>query len=193
VGFEVESSWRSRKHIKGDLVNLLELQPALGVIVLLGEGAEVESTRQFARDMVNRRASRIEVWDESRVSSLESGELAAVTELLVDAGTDLAAAVEDPRVVHRSKYRKLSAWLVAQDEQSIRASFREIEEIIGLPLPSSSRNHVSHWHGYRGSAVARAVIDAGWRARDVSLTAETLRFERVTPAAAHQESSGLRS
>jgi hypothetical protein len=77
VGFEVESSWRSRKHIKGDLVNLLELQPALGVIVLLGEGADVESTRNFARDMVRRRASRIEVWEEAKVAALEGGDAKA--------------------------------------------------------------------------------------------------------------------
>src|SRR6266571_7056170 len=43
VGFEVESSWRTRKHLKGDFLNLLDLQPALGVIVLLGEGEDVES------------------------------------------------------------------------------------------------------------------------------------------------------
>lgn len=53
VGFEVESSWRTRKHIKGDLLNLIDLQPALGVIVLAGEGADVEATRQFARSLVS--------------------------------------------------------------------------------------------------------------------------------------------
>src|SRR5256885_9198244 len=47
VAFEIESSWRTRKHLKGDYLNLLDLQPALGVIVLLGEGDDVESTRKF--------------------------------------------------------------------------------------------------------------------------------------------------
>jgi hypothetical protein len=143
VGFEVESSWRSRKHIKGDLVNLLELQPALGVIVLLGEGADVESTRNFARDMVRRRASRIEVWDEARVASLEGGESESITELLVDAGTDMTRKVDDERTVHRGKYRQLSVWLSNQDVDQVRASFGEIEEAMGLPLPGSCRDHVT--------------------------------------------------
>lgn len=60
VGFEVESSWRTRKHIKGDYLNLLDLQPALGIIVLLGEGADVESTRAFAQTMIDRRPQRAE-------------------------------------------------------------------------------------------------------------------------------------
>jgi hypothetical protein len=38
VGFEIETSWRTRKHIKGDLFNLLELSPACGVILFLSEG-----------------------------------------------------------------------------------------------------------------------------------------------------------
>jgi len=33
VGLEVETSWRTRKHIKGDLFNLLELSPAPGIIL----------------------------------------------------------------------------------------------------------------------------------------------------------------
>jgi hypothetical protein len=50
VGFEVESSWRTRKHIKGDLLNLMDLQPALGIIVLAGrrrEGRSYEEVRAF--------------------------------------------------------------------------------------------------------------------------------------------------
>lgn len=38
VGFEIETSWRTRKHIKGDVFNLLELSPAFGVILFLDEG-----------------------------------------------------------------------------------------------------------------------------------------------------------
>lgn len=34
AGFEIESSWRTRKHVKGDLLNLQDAGVALGVIVL---------------------------------------------------------------------------------------------------------------------------------------------------------------
>ena len=38
VGFEIETSDRSRKHLKGNILNLLELSPAIGVIIILKEG-----------------------------------------------------------------------------------------------------------------------------------------------------------
>jgi hypothetical protein len=194
VGFEVESSWRSRKHIKGDLVNLLELQPALGVIVLLGEGPDVEGTRTFAREMVHRRASRIEVWDENDVLALQGERAREVTGLLIDAGTDLTSSGDlPPSGNHRGKYWALSRWLSNQRSDVVRATFTQIEEAIGLPLPASCRNHVPHWHGYKGSAVARAIVDAGWRAHDVNLTAETVRLERVQAVSPKEDQIGPRS
>ncbi len=33
VGFELETSWRTRKHIKGDIMNLLNLNAPIGVII----------------------------------------------------------------------------------------------------------------------------------------------------------------
>lgn len=48
VGFEVESSWRTRKHVKGDLLNLQDAGVALGVIVLAGDGEKDDSLRRFA-------------------------------------------------------------------------------------------------------------------------------------------------
>src|SRR5919106_4325491 len=48
AAFEVESSWRTRKHLKGDYLNLFDVGAAIGVLVLLGEGADVDATRNFA-------------------------------------------------------------------------------------------------------------------------------------------------
>lgn len=38
VGFEVETGFRTRKHLKGNILNLLELSPAIGIVVLLEKG-----------------------------------------------------------------------------------------------------------------------------------------------------------
>ena len=38
VGFEVETGFRTRKHLKGNILNLLELSPAIGVVILLEGG-----------------------------------------------------------------------------------------------------------------------------------------------------------
>jgi len=59
-----------------------------------------------------------------------------------------------------------------------RATFAEIEEVIGMPLPPSCRKHPAHWSGYEGSAVARAIRDAGYRAVQVDLVRETFTFVR---------------
>ena len=79
---------------------------------------------------------------------------------------------------HGGKYSALWKHLVQTQSTEITMTFREIENVIGIPLPPSSRVHLPHWHGYKGSAVARAVIDAGWRATKVDLNQESVTFIR---------------
>lgn len=175
VGFEVESSWRTRKHVKGDVLNLLALQPALGVIVLLGEGTKIEGLRRSAQEMAGRWWGRIAVWDERDVEALavrtrpSKRRQATVSLDPTPAGAS----------AHTGKYRALWAWLAGQSKDRIEMTFSKIEDVLGFPLPASCRDHPAHWHSYEGSAVARAILDAGWRARRVNLANETLVLERV--------------
>ena len=60
----------------------------------------------------------------------------------------------------------------------MKLTFSEIEEILGFPLPPSSRKHLPHWYGYGGSAVARAIHDAGYTASRANLKDETVEFIR---------------
>ncbi len=177
VGFEIESSRRSRKHLKGDLMNLMDLQPALGVIVLAGDGPEVESTRSFARLLVERHGARVAIWDEAQVETLRVGG----TELrdLFD-GLSVETTQPETNEVSGRKYAALSNWLVGEKRDRIEVSFDEIEEVLGFPLPPSSREWASHWSGYKGSAVVRAIKDVGWRATNLDLEAERVVLERVT-------------
>jgi hypothetical protein len=76
VGFEIETSWRTRKHIKGDIFNLLELSPALGIILFLRKGFEdesdlrgnVEAARKYTRGYDG--LSRIAVWTDKEVDEI---------------------------------------------------------------------------------------------------------------------------
>ncbi|KRF29470.1 DUF262 domain-containing protein [Phycicoccus sp. Soil802] len=102
-------------------------------------------------------------------------------------------AVEDPsdtsdheagvaraeRASHSGKYADLYRWLRGQDADEVRSTFGQVEEVIGFPLPESCRTHMAHWYGYDGSAVARAIADAGWRASAVNLAAESVTFVRI--------------
>lgn len=175
VGFEIESSWRTRKPIKGDYLNLYDLGAALGVIVLLGEGPDVEAARQFAQTLVERSGPRILVWSEDDVEHLAGREAAA------DPSSAVAAPEQRPAPTpgssergYAGKYRALWQWLRSHPPTEIRLNFDDIEEVIGFPLPASSRKYAAHWHSYDGSAVVRAIQDAGWDAHEVSLGAQTL-------------------
>lgn len=188
VGFEVESSWRTRKHIKGDLINLQDLACALGVIVLLGEGEDVESTRRFASQLVDRPGCRIVVWSDTDLATLAGGALPAgvASAVAVVGDEDSTTARVDrwePSTEHTGKYRPLWEWLRGQTDPAVTVTFADVERVLGSPLPPSSRRHLPHWYGYDNTAVGRAIRDAGWRARNVSLTSETVTFERVAEGA----------
>jgi hypothetical protein len=80
AGFEIESSWRTRKHVKGDLLNLQDAGVALGVIVLAGADARDDSLRRFAASLVDRPGATILVWTHEDVRALASGE-AVITQV----------------------------------------------------------------------------------------------------------------
>lgn len=80
---------------------------------------------------------------------------------------------------HQGKYRALWKWLQTQTADQVDLTFAEIEGIIGFDLPGSSREHMPPWYGYKGSAVARAIIDAGFKAKNVDLHRETVTLARV--------------
>ena len=175
AGFEIESSWRTRKHIKGDYLNLADLGAALGVIVLLGDGEDVDATRRFASILVDRPGPRVLVWSERDVDMLMQE---ATVSPRTPGPSAPTASQRSAQGEHAGKYRALWAWLHSLPGDRAPATFAQIEEIIGMPLPRSCRQHAAHWSSYEGSAVARAIHDAGWVAREVSIPAEHLVFQR---------------
>lgn len=74
VGFEIESSWRTRKHVKGDIFNLQDLSPALGVIVLCkgpaDSDSEIQSLRSAAERYVKKLGLRIHIWSDTHADEL---------------------------------------------------------------------------------------------------------------------------
>jgi hypothetical protein len=95
---------------------------------------------------------------------------------------------------HTGKYWLLWRWLQDQGRDEISLSFADIEQILGMALPQSARRHVTHWYGYEGTALGRAIRDAGWRAHQVNLADETVTFIReksrsLDPAPPAQEAS----
>jgi hypothetical protein len=117
-----------------------------------------------------------ELESELRILRAEQARLSRAAQILRGSGVATRVAL---RREHGGKYRPLWQWLRAQQDDLISTTFSAIEGVLGFELPPSSRRHLSHWHGYEGSAVARAIQDAGFRARNVDIGSETVELLRV--------------
>ena len=62
-------------------------------------------------------------------------------------------------------------------QPELTLTFRQIEDVLGDGLPKPARKYLEWWHNDRANEQARAWLDAGWQARDVDLTAETVVFQ----------------
>lgn len=85
-----------------------------------------------------------------------------------------------------AKYERLAAWLRAEAREPRRVSFGQLETVLGFRLSPSYREHLAPWYGSGASTIGAAIAEAGWRARGVDLTGETLVLEprsaMATPA-----------
>ena len=76
VGFEIETSWRTRKHIKGDIFNLVTLNSAYGIVLFLRRGFRSESRFKGNVDAAKRYVESFKgrgkffVWSEDHVDKL---------------------------------------------------------------------------------------------------------------------------
>ena len=76
IGFEIEASWRTSKHLKGDVFNLLALSPAVGVIIFLKKGFDfvsdfemhIRNTKRYVERFSG--LSRISVWSEDDLEKI---------------------------------------------------------------------------------------------------------------------------
>lgn len=76
------------------------------------------------------------------------------------------------------KYRKLTEYLANSDQTEWTASFREIEAILGFPLPDSARQYQAWWSNQMRSQ-SIAWQSAGWKATALDLPSERVTFVYV--------------
>jgi hypothetical protein len=66
---------------------------------------------------------------------------------------------------------------------NVRMEFRDLETLLGFPLPESARKYHAWWQNdYHTHSHARSWMSAGWLAEDLDLNAEQISFRR-TPSA----------
>jgi hypothetical protein len=86
-------------------------------------------------------------------------------------------------VAERGKYAPLHKFLSSQRGDTWRATFAQLERILGFPLPTSARVHRPWWANQRGKgghSHALAWEAAGWRTAEVDLVDESLVFQRTS-------------
>ena len=83
----------------------------------------------------------------------------------------------------RGKYASLYRHLCSRPGTRWRASFSEVEEILGFELPKSARVHRPWWANQKrdaGHSHALSWQAAGWKTQEVDLETELLVFARET-------------
>ena len=79
-----------------------------------------------------------------------------------------------------SKYDPLTRHLSSLTAPEWKASFRDVERILGFPLPPSSRRHCAVWsNNPQNHAMTRAWLEAGWRTEQVDLDAGKIVFRKA--------------
>lgn len=84
-----------------------------------------------------------------------------------------------------SKYAPLSQRLQRHRGDEWRASFAEIEEVLGFPLPKGARTGKAWWGNDEAKPHAKAWTGKGWAAHEVDPAKGAVTFRRsaVSPAA----------
>lgn len=80
-----------------------------------------------------------------------------------------------------SKYLPLSEHLSRHAGDEWRASFADIEKVLGAPLPKTAQQ-AGWWAGEVEKPHHRAWLDHGWRVEAVDKAAGTVTFRRDRPA-----------
>jgi hypothetical protein len=80
-------------------------------------------------------------------------------------------------------YEPITRHLNRASGTSLRLTFREVERIIGCPLPRSAYRYREWWaNNPTGHSHARSWVSAGWRTEKVDLTKRVLTFAKAGAA-----------
>jgi hypothetical protein len=82
-----------------------------------------------------------------------------------------------------SKYKPLSDRLAGHEADEWRASFAELEEVLGFPLPKGARAGSAWWANDGDKGLSRAWTSHGWRVGHVDKAGESVTFQRAQVSA----------
>lgn len=143
----------------------------------------LDETQDKLRQTLARARQELADLDERRNEVLH--EITRINEALQALTDDGVSAPTMDRRGRRGKYFAFTEYLNRQPREPFSMSFVEIEAIIEQSLAPSARKHLPYWYSSDGSALARSIHAASWKARRVNLANETLELwpheERTRP------------
>lgn len=77
------------------------------------------------------------------------------------------------------KYSELTTYLERSNADSLKLSFPEIENIIGMELPESAYRYQALWSNSESHAIAFGWLNAGYMTKNVDVSNETIEFVRT--------------
>lgn len=88
-----------------------------------------------------------------------------------------------------SKYSPLARHLVEKDQDMLRMTFAEVEQVISENLPPAARNHRAWWSNNTNNTAARhGWLKVGWESSQVDMDKREVVFVRQSPAKAFHQS-----
>ena len=78
----------------------------------------------------------------------------------------------------QTKYQPFINYLKECGEDSIKLTFREIEDILGFTLTQKQKSNRSNWSNSDSIALARSWLDAGFKVCSVDMKNETICFKK---------------
>ena len=115
-----------------------------------------------------------------QVQALE--ERLAKLEALLEKAAPVQKAPREKEEVYnvgvKGKYRFLADFLHNHGGDSITMTFKQIEDLIGNPLPSSAYNHRAYWSNTDTHSISKVWMQAGYMTTYVNLLSRKVIFER---------------
>jgi len=85
-----------------------------------------------------------------------------------------------------TKYEPLETFLSAKRWQEVPMTFREIESVIGAPLPPVAYKHRAWWsNNPSNSVITHSWLRAGYKTERVDMGGQTLVFRRTAAKPVH--------
>ena len=82
-------------------------------------------------------------------------------------------------MIYQGKYENLADYLRELDEEKINLTFKEIETILGEPLPDAAKNRAWWANSASNNHALNAWMDVGWQTANVDMEKKVLDFIKM--------------